>query len=75
MILELVPATMAKLTSVTLPSGGVINYTWLNYKDSFQNENRWLQTRVKDGGTTTFQASNNLALLGQLWMSGENNSH
>ena len=44
-----------ELTSVTLPSGGVINYTWLNYKDSFQNENRWLQTRVKDGGTTTFQ--------------------
>jgi YD repeat-containing protein len=43
-----------ELTSVTLPTGGVINYTYTNFLDSFQNQNRWVNTRVKDGGTTTF---------------------
>lgn len=43
-----------ELTSVTLPTGGVIQYTYQNFLDSFQNENRWLYTRVKDRGTTTF---------------------
>lgn len=42
-----------ELTSVTLPTGGVIQYTYRTFQDSFQNRNRWLQTRVKDGGTTT----------------------
>ncbi|MGH9585787.1 MAG: RHS repeat domain-containing protein [Acidobacteriaceae bacterium] len=46
-----------ELTSVTLPSGGIINYNWQNFKDSFQNENRWIYSRVKDGGTTTFHPS------------------
>jgi RHS repeat-associated protein len=43
-----------ELTSVTLPTGGVIEYSYTNFLDSFQNENRWVHTRVKDGGTTTF---------------------
>src|SRR5581483_4349339 len=43
-----------ELTSVTLPQGGVIQYGYTNFLDSFQNQNRWLHTRVKDGGTTTF---------------------
>lgn len=46
-----------ELTSVTLPSGGVIQYTYTNFLDSFQNQNRWLHTMVKDGGTTTFTPS------------------
>src|SRR5579885_1357416 len=43
-----------ELTSVTLPTGGVIQYGYTNFLDSFQNQNRWLHTRIKDGGTTTF---------------------
>jgi hypothetical protein len=43
-----------ELASVTLPTGGVIQYTYTNFLDSYQNQNRWLHTRVKDGGTTTF---------------------
>lgn len=43
-----------ELTSVTLPTGGVIQYSYTNFLDSFQNENRWVHTRVKDSGTTTF---------------------
>jgi RHS repeat-associated protein len=46
-----------ELTSVTLPSGGVIQYTYTNFLDSFKNVNRWVQTRVKDGGTTKFTPS------------------
>jgi RHS repeat-associated protein len=46
-----------ELTSITLPSGGTIQYTYSNFLDSFQNQNRWLHTRVKDGGTTTFTPS------------------
>jgi YD repeat-containing protein len=46
-----------ELTSVTLPGGGVVQYSYSNFLDSFQNENRWVQTRVKDGGTTKFAPS------------------
>jgi RHS repeat-associated protein len=42
------------LTSVTLPTGGVIQYGFTNFLDSFGNQNRWIHTRLKDGGTTTF---------------------
>ena len=42
-----------ELTSVTLPTRGTIQYSYSNFLDSFQNQNRWLHTRVKDGGTTT----------------------
>lgn len=43
-----------ELTSITLPTGGTIQYGYTNFLDSFQNQNRWIQTRTKDGGTTTF---------------------
>jgi hypothetical protein len=43
-----------ELKSMTLPTGGVIMFGYTNYMDSFNNENRWLNTIVKDGGTTTF---------------------
>lgn len=42
-----------ELTGVTLPTGGTVQYTYANFLDSFQNQNRWIHTRVKDGGTTT----------------------
>lgn len=48
------PGNYGELTSITLPTGGVIQYTYTNFLDSFQNENRWIHTRVRDGGTTTF---------------------
>jgi hypothetical protein len=43
-----------ELTSVTLPTGGTIKYGYTTFFDSFKNQNRWINTRVKDGGTTTF---------------------
>ena len=42
------------LASVTLPAGGVIQYGYTKFFDSFGNANHWINTRVKDGGTTTF---------------------
>jgi len=44
-----------EMTSMTLPTGGVINYTYTNFKDSFNNQNEWINTIQKDGGTTRFQ--------------------
>jgi RHS repeat-associated protein len=43
-----------ELTGVTLPTGGTIQYNWVNFLDSFQNQNRWLYRRIKDGGSTYF---------------------
>jgi RHS repeat-associated protein len=43
-----------ELGSITLPTGSVIQYSYQNFYDSFNNNNRWLHQRVKDGGTTTF---------------------
>jgi RHS repeat-associated protein len=48
------PGNYGELTSVTLPTGGTIQYGYTNFMDSFQNQNRWVNIRVKDGGTTTF---------------------
>ncbi|ADV82717.1 RHS repeat domain-containing protein [Terriglobus saanensis] len=50
-----------EMTSMTLPTGGVINYGYTNYKDSFNNQNEWISTIQKDGGTTTFR----LAVISQ----------
>lgn len=35
-----------EMTSVTLPTGGVVQYGWTNYFDSYQNVNRWLSSRT-----------------------------
>lgn len=35
-----------EMTSVTLPTGGVINYGWTNFQDSYNNMNRWLSSRT-----------------------------
>lgn len=46
-----------ELTSMTLPTGGVITYSYANYLDSFSNDNRWLSSIARDGGSTTFTPS------------------
>jgi hypothetical protein len=45
------------LTSIILPTGGTVQYGYANFLDSFQNQNRWVQTKVKGGGTITFTPS------------------
>lgn len=44
-----------EMTSVTLPTGGTVQYGWTNYQDSYQNKNRWLTSRtVGSNPSTTF---------------------
>ena len=43
-----------EMTSMTLPTGGIITYGWYNFTDSFGNANRWLTGLGRDGGTTYF---------------------
>lgn len=43
-----------ELTSMTLPSGGVIDFNYTIFEDSFNNDNMWLSSVTKDGGTTTY---------------------
>lgn len=40
-----------EVSSVTLPTGGIVSYGWSNYVDSYQNSNRWLTSLTKDGST------------------------
>lgn len=43
------------MTSMTLPTGGVIQYGWSNFLDSYQNQNRWLTGyQVGNDSATTF---------------------
>jgi RHS repeat-associated protein len=50
-----------ELTSITLPTGGTIGYNYVNYVDSYNNRNRWISSRTKDGVTTAI----NRAVLSQ----------
>lgn len=50
--------TYGELTGVTLPTGGLITYTWTTYFDTFNNANRWLYTRTSGGGTWTYAPVN-----------------
>lgn len=43
-----------EISSVVLPSGGTVGYGWSNYVDSYQNANRWLTSRTRDGATWTY---------------------
>jgi len=43
-----------ELTSITLPTTGVINYTYNNFSDGLGNVNRWVNSHVSSGGTETF---------------------
>ena len=42
---------------MTLPTGGIITYNYSSFSDSFNNQNRWISSIVKDGGTTVFTPS------------------
>lgn len=44
-----------ELTSMTLPTGGTVSFGWMNYQDSYQNQNRWLQTYSGGMGSDTFE--------------------
>jgi len=43
-----------ELTSITLPTGGTIHYTYANFVDSSNTENRWIASRIlgSDPATT-----------------------
>ena len=47
------PGYYGELTSITLPSGGVIQLGYQNFLDSYSNQNRWISSVQKDGSTTT----------------------
>jgi RHS repeat-associated protein len=46
-----------EMTSMTLPSGGVVQFGYINYFDSFQNANRWLTSYSGGLGSLTFAPS------------------
>jgi RHS repeat-associated protein len=43
-----------ELESVTLPTGGVVSFGYQNYLDSYQNQNRWLESYSGGNGSYTF---------------------
>src|SRR5579859_2921169 len=44
----------AQITSMTLPTGGQVAYTYNNFTDYTGNINRWLTSKTADGSTWTF---------------------
>jgi RHS repeat-associated protein len=42
------------LTSMTLPTGGVVSYGYTNFSDSYSNKVRWLNSRQTVGGTWSY---------------------
>jgi RHS repeat-associated protein len=46
-----------EMTSMTLPTGGVVNFGYSNYQDSYQNENRWITSYSGGHGNLTFTPS------------------
>jgi RHS repeat-associated protein len=46
-----------ELTSMTLPTGGVVGLGYSNYQDSYQNENRWLTSYSGGHGSLTLTPS------------------
>lgn len=50
--------TYGELTGVTLPTGGLISYTYSTYFDEFNNANRWLASKTSGGGTWSFSETN-----------------
>lgn len=44
-----------ELTSMTVPTGGTVSFNYENYLDSYQNENRWVQSYSGGNGSYTFQ--------------------
>ena len=46
-----------ELTSMTLPTGGVVSFTYMNYFDSYNNFNRWISSVTDSYGTANFTPS------------------
>ena len=42
------------LTSITLPTGGTINYGYTTFSDSYGTHSRWLNSRTSAGGTWSY---------------------
>jgi len=42
------------MTSMTLPTGGVVTFYYSNYLDSYNNYNRWISTETENGNSTNF---------------------
>lgn len=51
------PGFYGLIKTVTLPTGGQINYTHATFTDSYNNKNRWISTRISGGGTWTYTPS------------------
>ncbi len=45
------PGNFGLLKTMTLPTGGQVNYSQTTYADSYANKNRWLSSRTSGGGT------------------------
>ena len=48
------PGSYGELTSMTLPTGGVVSLSYINYLDSYNNYNRWISTETENGNSTNF---------------------
>jgi len=46
-----------ELQSITLPTGGTVYLSYANYLDSYQNQNRWLESYSGGNGSYTFTPS------------------
>src|SRR5579885_854194 len=42
------------LTSMTLPTGGVVSFGWMSFSDSYSNKTRWLSSRQGSGGAWSY---------------------
>jgi YD repeat-containing protein len=46
-----------ELDSITLPTGGTVTLSYQNYLDSYQNQNRWLESYYGGNGSYSFTPS------------------
>src|SRR5262245_40182040 len=46
--------TYGLITGVHLPAGGVVNYGYTTFNDSYGSRNRWVSSRTKGSGTWTY---------------------
>jgi len=47
-------AYYGELTSITLPTGGTVNFTYQNFKDANGQTNRWIASRTQGSSTWTY---------------------
>lgn len=46
-----------EMASMTLPTGGIVSLSYINYEDSFNDFNRWISSETENDGTTNFSPS------------------